>query len=84
MTNTAVAVAIPLAQPRVRRGRLARAGASLWRVLAPDGRVAGHLRALESDAGMRYRAERLRGGALVAIGEFWTADEAVETLLLSR
>ncbi|GLJ60332.1 MULTISPECIES: hypothetical protein [Microbacterium] len=88
MSNAAALIAIPLATPRLARARarLTRAGASLWRVVGLDERVAGHLRAVESELGMRYRAERFHpaSGALLPIGEFWTPDEAVETLLLSR
>lgn len=88
MSNAAAAVAIPLATPRLvrARARLVRAGAALWRVVGSDERVAGHLRAVESELGIRYRAERFHAasGGLLPVGEFWTPDEAVETLVLSR
>lgn len=88
MTNAAAVLDIPLAPPPLASapGRLIRAGAALWRVVGKDEHVIGHLRIVESDLGVRYRAERFHpaSGALRAVGEFWTADEAVQTLRYSR
>ncbi|GAA3647159.1 hypothetical protein [Microbacterium marinilacus] len=89
MDNTAFAPDVPVAAPALRgRERLARAGAALWRVVAPDDRVIGHLRQVDHPLGVRFRAERLQlpprpGGAagrFVEVGEFWGADEAVASL----
>ncbi|WOF24553.1 hypothetical protein N8K70_07820 [Microbacterium betulae] len=88
MTNTAAVLGIPLATPPLTGApeRLVRAGAALWRVVGADERVIGHLRIVESDLGVRYRAERFHAasGALRTVGEFWSADEAVRTLRSSR
>ncbi|GGH39118.1 hypothetical protein [Microbacterium album] len=86
MHNTATAArvpAVPVAAPAIRgRETLLRAGAALWRVVAPDARVLGHLRRVEHPLGERFRAERLHvaSGRFIAVGEFWTADEAVAAL----
>ncbi|GAA4766062.1 hypothetical protein [Microbacterium gilvum] len=85
MTNTATVLAIPLDEPPLGLSwaRLERAGAALWRVRsAADGRSIGHLRVVKADGAVRYRAERFHAacGALIAFGEFWTADEAVDVL----
>ncbi|WP_203135306.1 hypothetical protein [Microbacterium sp. JZ31] len=86
MHNTArVAVVpeVPYAAPAIRgRETLSRAGAALWRVVAPDGRVIGHVRRLEHPLGMRFRAERLHlaTGRFIQVGEFWSPDEAVASL----
>ncbi|WP_309067784.1 hypothetical protein [Microbacterium sp.] len=86
MHNTgqaAVVPEIPFAAPTIRgRETLSRAGAALWRVVTPDGRVIGHLRRLEHPLGMRFRAERLHRatGRFVEVGEFWSPDEAVASL----
>lgn len=92
MSNTAHAAVVPAvpAAPQVARdapsfrGResLVRAGAALWRVVAPGGRVIGHLRILDHPLGMRFRAERLHvaTGRFLEVGEFWSADEAVASL----
>jgi hypothetical protein len=84
MTDTAIAPRVPLTAPVLgdTRERLVRAGADLWRVADRHGRIIGHLRVVETGLGVRYRAERFHPatGALRAIGEFWSADEAVRTL----
>lgn len=86
MHNTgqaAVVPEVPFPAPAFRgRETLTRAGAALWRVVTPDGRVIGHLRRLEHPLGMRFRAERLRlsSGRFIEVGEFWTADEAIASL----
>jgi hypothetical protein len=86
MHNTgqaAVVPEIPIAAPPIRgRETLVRAGAALWRVTTPEGRVIGHLRRLEHPLGMRFRAERLHlaTNRFIEVGEFWSADEAVASL----
>ncbi|MEL5990242.1 hypothetical protein ACOKGD_06850 [Microbacterium phosphatis] len=83
MNNTAIALSVPVATPRIRgRERLDRAGAALWRVVARDERVIGHLRRVEHPLGERFRAERLHlaTGRFREVGEFWSPDEAVASL----
>ncbi|WP_460795634.1 hypothetical protein [Microbacterium sp. GXF0217] len=79
---------IPYATPTLAsdRERLVRASDHLWRVQDAAGRILGHLRIAAEPLGLRYRAERLHlaSGAFRLIGEFWTADEAVQTLRYLR
>lgn len=83
-TSTPVLVpGVPIAAPAIGgRETLVRAGAALWRVTAPGGRVIGHLRQVEHPLGARFRAERLHSatGRFLLVGEFWSADEAVASL----
>ena len=60
--------------------------ADLWRVVGGDGRVVGHLGRVAQGGHERYRALRYdaRRGRLRPIGEFWSADDAVECLFSSR
>ena len=61
-------------------------GAARWRVLDCSGRALGHLERYESEFGPRYRAQRFHAPSRTfrAIGEFWSAPEAADTLRLSR
>lgn len=65
--------------------RLAAAGPALWRVIGPTGLIIGHLRSLALEQGDRYRAQRYHAasGTFRTIGDFWSADEAVDCLRLS-
>ncbi|GAA1913251.1 hypothetical protein GCM10009775_02350 [Microbacterium aoyamense] len=65
---------------------LARAAASLWRVIDRDGRVIGHLQAIGVGDAMRYRARRFHASirGFRDLGEFWTADDAVDCLRYAR
>lgn len=65
--------------------RLDIASAALWRVIA-DGRVIGHLQEIVTDSGIRYRARRYHPTtrAFRDLGDFWSADEAVDCLRLGR
>ncbi|MFB7250592.1 hypothetical protein [Microbacterium sp. NPDC056234] len=88
-THTITAVPdIPYATPKLSSSRenLIRAGDHLWRVQDGAGRILGHLRIAAEPLGLRYRAERLHlaSGAFRLIGEFWTVDEAVQTLRYLR
>lgn len=82
--NTAAVPAVPTATPRLSPGRehLVRAAAALWRVVDARGRVRGHLRAVETSQGVRYRAERYRPATagFVEVGAFWSPDDAVAAL----
>lgn len=64
------------------RETLVRAGVALWRVHASPSRVIGHLRALPTDRGVRYRAERLHlaTGVFRLVGDFWSPDDAIAAL----
>ncbi|WP_261164084.1 hypothetical protein [Microbacterium sp. Marseille-Q6965] len=88
MTDLQTAPRVPYATPPLRdpRERLVRAAADLWRVVAHNERVIGHVRVVGDPLGLRYRAERLHRatGAFIDFGAFWTADEAVAALRHSR
>lgn len=66
--------------------RLATAAPSLWRVLDASGRVLGHLQAVPSSTGVRYRARRFHpaSGAFRDLGDFWSPDDAVDCLRFAR
>jgi len=53
---------------------------SLWRVTRPDGDVLGYVESLPEVAGTRYRAKRMivSQQRFVSVGDFWSADDAVE------
>jgi len=53
---------------------------TLWRVTRPDGDVLGYVESLSEVAGTRYRAKRMIASQqrFVSVGEFWSADDAVE------
>jgi hypothetical protein len=57
---------------------------ALWRVTRPDGEVAGYVERFTETRGVRYRAKRLivRQQRFVAVGEFWSMDDAVECFRL--
>lgn len=89
--NTALmdsALSLPTAPPTVRRRTvtLTPAARGLWRVADPAGRVIGHLQAYGLDGQIRYRARRFHAATrrFRDVGEFWSADDAVDCLLLSR
>lgn len=66
--------------------RLARAAAALWRVIDREGRVIGHLEAIAGSGGVRYRARRFHASirGFRDLGEFWSADDAVDCLRYAR
>jgi hypothetical protein len=75
--------------PALRRGtpvRLAAAAAGLWRVVDARGRIIGHLEASSQHQGVRYRARRFHTAsrAFRDLGEFWSADDAVDCLRFAR
>lgn len=67
------------------RCRLVAAGPALWRVVAPSGRIIGHLQAVLLEHGASYRARRFQSsaGTFRDIGDFWSVDDAVECLRLA-
>jgi len=75
--------------PRLRSGtpvRLAAAAPGLWRVIDGRGRIIGHLEARAERQGVRYRARRFHAASRTFrdLGEFWSADDAVDCLRLGR
>lgn len=79
----------PPAPPRLRPGtpvRLADATAGLWRVVDAHGRIIGHLQALTERQGVRYRARRFHAAShdFRELGDFWSADDAVDCLRFAR
>lgn len=75
--------------PRLAPGspvRLAEAAPRLWRVIDPSGRVIGHLQATNDGDAVRFRARRFHRASrmLRDLGEFWSADDAVECLRFAR
>lgn len=52
----------------------------LWRITRPSGEVLGYVEKFQEIAGDRFRAKRMMAthNRFVSIGEFWSADDAVE------
>jgi hypothetical protein len=74
-------------EPSVRRDvRLIRAAPSLWRVQDATGRVIGHLQAVAQAGGTRFRARRYHPAsrAFRDVGDFWSAEDAIDCLRLGR
>ncbi|GAA3209973.1 hypothetical protein [Microbacterium terregens] len=71
---------------RVRSVRLVRAAPALWRIVDRHGLVLGHLRAIGQGAELRYSARRFHAPtrAFRELGEFWSADDAVECVTFTR
>jgi hypothetical protein len=87
MTDTTELDAAPA--PTVPPGvpvRLARATASLWRVIDRSGRVIGHLQAIAQSDGVRFRARRFHAAsrAFLELGDFWSAADAIDCLRFAR
>ncbi|MEZ3161316.1 hypothetical protein AB1K54_12360 [Microbacterium sp. BWT-B31] len=66
--------------------RLTAVRTGLWRVHDPSGRMIGHLESVSAPEGVRWRARRFTRstGSLRELGDFWSADDAVDCLRLSR
>ncbi|MFC5502005.1 hypothetical protein ACFPJ4_07095 [Lysinimonas soli] len=75
------ATPLPLAAPHPAISVLALHG-RLSRITRRDGTVLGYVEPIDSAEGERYRAKRLRARAqgFLVVGDFWTADEAVDAL----
>lgn len=73
--------------PRIAPGRaraaLIRVGVARWRVTSTSGRVAGLVEAVTTIGGDRYLARRFHwpSRSFRSIGEFWSLDDAAESLL---
>ncbi|MEO6533864.1 MAG: hypothetical protein ABIO06_09865 [Pseudolysinimonas sp.] len=54
----------------------------LWRATRADGAVLGYVELFDTPEGERFLSKRLRPRAqgFLPVGEFWTADEAIESL----
>lgn len=79
----------PVAPPAVSPNfgvRLLPAAPGLWRVSNAQGHVIGHLQAFLPVLGGRYRARRFHSAsrAFRDLGEFWSADDAIECLVFAR
>ena len=75
--------------PALRRGtplRLHPVGAGRWRVVDSTGRIVGHVDEVPDPLGTRYRARRYHPAsrAFRDIGDFWSADDAVDCLRFAR
>ena len=68
------------------RVRLTPAAPALWRVVDAGGRVIGHLAARAEGTGTRYEARVLQAQTHTfrPVGEFWSADDAVDCLRFTR
>ena len=78
-TRTASVATRPVFTPRA-GVTLVELNDSLWRVTRPDGDVLGYVESVAEVAGTRYRAKRMivSQQRFVSVGEFWSADDAVE------
>ncbi len=68
------------------RARLVAVTGSLWRVLDAKGIVIGHLTAVPLGTAIRFRASRYHppSRGFRDLGEFWSADDAVDCLRFAR
>lgn len=80
MNTTASARLSP--PPRTRYGRFIAAGPGLWRVVDPRGLVIGHIQRIGDGTDARYRARRYRPSrrGFSDLGDFWSAEDAVDCL----
>lgn len=74
-------IPLPLGRPHAGL-ELVRLHGGLTRVLRRGGGVIGYVERIADPAGTRFRAKRMRPRAagFVAVGEFWSADEALDAL----
>lgn len=75
--------------PHLSRGsrvRLVAAAPSLWRIVDRSGRVIGHLQEIRRGDDVRFSARRFHAPsrAFRELGEFWSADDAVECVTFAR
>lgn len=65
---------------------LVRAGAGLWRVVDRSGRVLGHVQTVAMGTEVRFRARRFHppSRAFRDLGDFWSADDAVDCVRFAR
>jgi len=79
----------PVGIPHLSRApnvRLVAAAPALWRIVGRSGRVMGHLQAVRRGHDVRYSARRFHAPSRTfrELGEFWSADDAVECVILAR
>ncbi|MGN6324729.1 hypothetical protein [Pseudolysinimonas sp.] len=72
---------LPVVRPRAGL-RLVALHGGLTRVLQSDGGVIGYVETLDEQGGTRFRAKRMlpRAAGFRIVGEFWSADEALDAL----
>ncbi|GAA2013546.1 hypothetical protein [Microbacterium ulmi] len=85
LTITSTPTSPPVLQ-RPSQVRLVSAAPSLWRVIDGNGRVIGHLQVLSIGSERRFRARRFHAAtrAFRDLGDFWSADDAVDCLRFTR
>ena len=85
LTLDTAAVGIPVLSRKI-DVRLVPAAAGLWRIVDRRGRVIGHLQAVGQAEQTRYSARRFHAPsrAFRDLGEFWSADDAVECVAFAR
>lgn len=85
LTTNAATETAPRLSPLL-KARLIAAAVGLWRVTDSNGLVIGHIQSVADARGPRYRARRFHPSsrAFRDLGEFWSADEAVECLVFAR
>lgn len=66
--------------------RLVAAAPALWRIVDRSGHVIGHLQAIGSGRDVRYSARRFHPPSRTfrELGEFWSADDAVDCIRFAR
>lgn len=84
-SRTALADASVVNTPHLPAGapeQLQQAGPAMWRVLGSRGLVLGHLAAVSHPLGVKFAARRFHPatGRFRDLGEFWSADDALECL----
>lgn len=87
MTNILEAIDLPTPSLSARaQVRLDPAAPGLWRVRDRAGVVIGHLQAVSELGGTRFRARRFHASthAFRDLGDFWSADDAIECLRWGR
>ncbi|MCU1513394.1 MAG: hypothetical protein JWO10_484 [Microbacteriaceae bacterium] len=77
MSTLAFSTDQPLTRPGI---QLVQLNDELWRIVRPDGEVLGYIERFRVREGLRYRSKRLivRQRRFVAIGEFWSREEALD------
>jgi len=77
LRGTTPAGTIPATRPGI---ALVRVHDALWRVTRKSGEVLGYVEQFGDQGGVRYRAKRMiaKQQRFVPLGEFWTAEEAVD------
>jgi hypothetical protein len=77
MSTLAFSTDHPITRPGI---QLVQLNDELWRVVRPDGEVLGYIEQFRVREGLRSRSKRfiVRQRRFVAIGEFWSHEEALD------